>query len=74
MAIQEIDLQDREIVTSRAKMLYQKAAAEDLTFPCVRCNMVVVFRPETCPTTQDQLVNEVEGIYAGLVMARRSCL
>jgi Est1 DNA/RNA binding domain len=31
-------------------------------------------QPETRPITQEQLVNEVKGIYAGLVMVERKCV
>ena len=31
-------------------------------------------QPETRAITQDQLVNEVKGIYAGLVMVEKKCV
>jgi hypothetical protein len=34
----------------------------------------LLLQPETRPITQEQLVNEVKGIYAGLVMVERKCV
>ena len=34
----------------------------------------MLLQPETRPITQDQLVNEVKGIYAGLVMVEKKCV
>jgi hypothetical protein len=34
----------------------------------------LILQPETRPITQDQLVNETKGIYAGLVMVERKCV
>jgi hypothetical protein len=34
----------------------------------------MILQPETRPITQDQLVNETKGIYAGLVMVERKCV
>ena len=34
----------------------------------------MLLQPETRPITQDQLVNEVRGIYAGLVMVEKKCV
>ena len=34
----------------------------------------MLLQPETRPITQDQLVNEVRGIYAGLVMLEKKCV
>jgi hypothetical protein len=34
----------------------------------------LLLQPETRPITQEQLVNEVRGIYAGLVMVERKCI
>ena len=34
----------------------------------------MVLEPQTRPITQDQLVNEVKGIYAGLVMVEKKCV
>jgi hypothetical protein len=34
----------------------------------------ILLQPETRPITQEQLVNEVKGIYAGLVMVERKCV
>jgi len=34
----------------------------------------ILLQPETRPLTQEQLVNEVRGIYAGLVMVERKCI
>jgi hypothetical protein len=39
-----------------------------------RSNVVIVFQPETYLITQDQLVNKVKGIYAGMVMAEKNCI
>ncbi len=37
-----------------------------------KCGMLL--QPETRPITQEQLVNEVKGIYAGLVMVEKKCV
>jgi hypothetical protein len=34
----------------------------------------LLLQPETRPITQEQLVNEVKGIYAGLVMVEKKCV
>lgn len=34
----------------------------------------MLLQPETRPITQEQLVNEVKGIYAGLVMVEKKCI
>ena len=34
----------------------------------------MLLQPETRPITQEQLVNEVKGIYAGLVMVEKKCV
>jgi polyribonucleotide nucleotidyltransferase len=34
----------------------------------------MLLRPKTRPITQEQLVNEVKGIYAGLVMVEKKCV
>jgi hypothetical protein len=34
----------------------------------------MLLRPETRPITQEQLINEVRGIYAGLVMVEKECV
>ena len=34
----------------------------------------ILLQPETRPITQEQLVNEVKGIYAGLVMVEKKCV
>lgn len=34
----------------------------------------LLLQPETRPITQEQLVNEIRGIYAGLVMVEKKCL
>ena len=34
----------------------------------------ILRQPETRPITQEQLVNEVKGIYAGLVMVEKKCV
>jgi hypothetical protein len=34
----------------------------------------MLLQPEARPITQDQLVNEVMGIYAGLVMVEKKCV
>ena len=34
----------------------------------------ILLQPETRPISQDQLVNEVKGIYAGLVMVEKKCV
>ena len=34
----------------------------------------MLLQPETRPITQDQLVNEVKGIYAGLIMVEKKCV
>ncbi|EXJ79884.1 hypothetical protein A1O3_08169 [Capronia epimyces CBS 606.96] len=34
----------------------------------------IELQPETRPVTQDQLVNEIKGIYAGLVMVEKKCV
>jgi hypothetical protein len=34
----------------------------------------ILLQPETRPITQDQLVNEVKGIYASLVMVEKKCV
>ena len=33
----------------------------------------MLLQPETRPVSQEQLVNEVKGIYAGLVMVEKKC-
>jgi polyribonucleotide nucleotidyltransferase len=33
----------------------------------------MLLQPETRPVAQEQLVNEVKGIYAGLVMVEKKC-
>jgi hypothetical protein len=35
---------------------------------------IMLLQPETRPITQEQLVNEVKGIYAGLVMVEKKCV
>lgn len=35
---------------------------------------VMIMQPETCPISQEQLVAEVKGIYAGLVMVESKCI
>lgn len=37
-------------------------------------NKPIFLQPETRPITQEQLVNEVKGIYAGLVMVEKKCV
>jgi hypothetical protein len=34
----------------------------------------LLLQPETRPISQEQLVNEVKGIYAGLVMVEKKCV
>jgi hypothetical protein len=34
----------------------------------------IILQPETHPITEDQLANEVRGIYAGLVMVEKKCI
>jgi polyribonucleotide nucleotidyltransferase len=34
----------------------------------------ILLQPETRPISQEQLVNEVKGIYAGLVMVEKKCV
>jgi hypothetical protein len=34
----------------------------------------ILLQPETRPIAQEQLVNEVKGIYAGLVMVEKKCV
>jgi hypothetical protein len=34
----------------------------------------ILLQPENHPITEEQLVNEVHGIYAGLVMVKKKCL
>jgi hypothetical protein len=34
----------------------------------------IILQPDTRPITQEQLVNEVKGIYAGLVMVEKKCV
>ncbi len=36
--------------------------------------VTMLLQPETRPITQEQLVNEVKGIYAGLVMVEKKCV
>jgi hypothetical protein len=36
--------------------------------------IILLLQPETQPITQEQLVNEVKGIYAGLVMLEEKCV
>ena len=37
-------------------------------------DFTMLLQPETRPITQEQLVNEVKGIYAGLVMVEKKCV
>jgi hypothetical protein len=37
-------------------------------------DFAMLLQPETRPITQEQLVNEVKGIYAGLVMVEKKCI
>lgn len=41
---------------------------------CLDLTGKMLLQPETRPITQDQLVNEVKGIYAGLVMVEKKCV
>jgi hypothetical protein len=38
------------------------------------CDPSLLLQPETRPISQEQLVNEVKGIYAGLVMVEKKCV
>jgi hypothetical protein len=37
-------------------------------------DFTMLLQPETRPITQEQLINEVKGIYAGLVMVEKKCV
>jgi hypothetical protein len=37
-------------------------------------DLTMLLQPETRPITQEQLVDEVRGIYAGLVMVEKKCV
>ena len=47
---------------------------ERLSPPPLPPNDSILLQPETRPITQEQLVNEVKGIYAGLVMVEKKCV
>jgi hypothetical protein len=54
----------------------QKGSAgnQKLQTPAEDDNYDIIMQPETRPVSQEQLVAEVKGIYAGLVMVEAKCI
>lgn len=50
------------------------ASTSPPTSPTLASGPSMLLQPETRPITQEQLVNEVKGIYAGLVMVEKKCV
>jgi len=55
-------------------ILGRNTSAQSFQAPLDDDNLEIVLQPETRPISQEQLVAEVKGIYAGLVMVEAKCI
>jgi hypothetical protein len=56
-----------------ASVASDSTQSEDESRPDNKTSMMLL-QPESNPITQEQLVNEVKGIYAGLIMVEKKCV
>jgi hypothetical protein len=67
-------LRDVEPKSSPASIMWPSHGSRQSKNPAEVITTGICLQPETHPITEEQLVNEVRGIYAGLVMVEKKCI
>jgi hypothetical protein len=67
-------LHDAEPKKSPAATMWPSQGSRGSENPAEVVTTGICLQPETHPITEEQLVNEVRGIYAGLVMVEKKCI